>query len=59
MAKKVEEFSKVLDSLDNRNKSKLLASAKGLMMAQNIVRINSTKLKSLKNRKPKMIKEKI
>ena len=48
--KKADEFSKVLDLLGNGEKDKLLTSAKGLMRAQKVVRINSTKTKPLKKK---------
>jgi hypothetical protein len=41
--RKVEEFSRVLDLLNNDEKDKLLISAKGLMLAQKALQTNLTK----------------
>jgi len=41
--KKLDVFSKVLDSLGDAEKDKLLISAKGLMGAQKAIRINTVK----------------
>ena len=49
--KKVNEFSKVLDSLNNDGKDKLITSAEGLMKAQKVVRAKSKKPKTTKAKK--------
>ena len=41
--KKIDEFSKVIASLNEDEKDKLLASAKGLLKTQKIVQTNSKK----------------
>jgi len=47
--KKVDVFSRVLDSLGDEEKDKLLISAKGLMGAQKAVHVNTgKKMKSKK-----------
>ena len=47
--KKVNAFCKVLDSLGDEEKDKLLTSAKGLMKAQKAVRPDSAKSKKQKS----------
>jgi hypothetical protein len=44
--RKADEFSKVLDLLDNDEKDELLASANGLMKAQKAIRVNPIRAKS-------------
>ena len=48
---KVDSFCKVLDSLNDDEKDKLLASAKRLLTAQKAVRVNSAKTKSSNKRR--------
>jgi len=51
--RKADEFSKVLDSLGNEEKDKLLTSANGLMRAQKVIRVNSIRTKSSSKQKSK------
>jgi len=55
--KKADAFCKVLNLLDNDEKEKLLSSAKGLLKAQNVVRINSAKPKSSNKQKSNAVKD--
>jgi hypothetical protein len=47
---KADEFSKVLDRLDIDDKDKLLVSARGLLRAQNTVKVDSAKPKPAKKK---------
>ena len=47
---KVDSFCKVVDSLNDDEKDKLLASAKRLLTAQNVIRVNPAKTKSSNKR---------
>jgi len=47
LMKKVDMFSKVLDSLNDDGKEKLLASVKGLMKAQKVVSVELKKQKGV------------
>ena len=52
--KKADVFCKVVDSLENAEKEKLLTSAMELQKAQQVIRINTTKKKpSNKHKAPK------
>ena len=57
--KKIDEFCKVLDSLNNGEKNKLLTSAKGLIRAQKAVRISLTKPKLPNKRKSDEVKNNV
>ena len=53
---KVDSFCKVLDSLNDDEKDKLLASAKRLLTAQKVVRVNPAKTKSSNRGREKRLK---